>query len=37
MRIAAAIVLALVIGFIAANAPDVPNPIHRPNTVGAYR
>lgn len=37
MRLAAAIVLAVIVGLIAANAPEVPDPIHRPNTVGSYR
>jgi len=37
MRIIAAVLAALAIGFLAATSPDVPDPIHRPNTVGAYR
>lgn len=37
MRIVAVVIAALVIGFLAATAHDVPDPIHRPNTVGSFR
>lgn len=37
MRYLPALALAALIGILAAQSPEVPDPIHRPNTVGAYR